>query len=92
MAITDIKIDIIEPFAEQQTFGAASSYERVKGIEKGCAAGARSPLLRLPNSGRCGPNGCPYRSSEGIGPKGLFNQRETFTYDLRSILTVTSEQ
>src|SRR5690348_16244476 len=46
-------------------------------------------LLRLPNSSCCGPNGCPYRSGEGIGPKGLFNQRKTFTYDLRSILAKT---
>jgi hypothetical protein len=42
MAITEIKIDTIEPFAEQQTFGAAGSYVRIKGIAKGCAAGAPS--------------------------------------------------
>lgn len=73
MAITDIKIDTIEPFAEQQTFGAVGSYVRIKGIAKDCAAGAPSPWLRLSNSSRCGPNGCPYRSGEGIAPKRLFN-------------------
>jgi hypothetical protein len=34
MAITDIKIDTIEPFAEQQTFGAAGSYVRIKASRK----------------------------------------------------------
>src|ERR1700751_5167218 len=35
MAITEIKIDTIGPFAEQQTFGAAGPYIRVKGVAKG---------------------------------------------------------
>ena len=35
MAITEIKIDTIEPFAEGNVFGAAGSYMRIKGIAKG---------------------------------------------------------
>ena len=35
MAITEIKIDTIEPFAGQQSFGAAGPYIRVKGVAKG---------------------------------------------------------
>jgi hypothetical protein len=35
MAITEIKIDTIEPFADGKVFGAAGSYVRVKGIAKG---------------------------------------------------------
>jgi hypothetical protein len=34
MAITEIKIDTVEPFAEQQTFGAGGPYIRVKGVAK----------------------------------------------------------
>jgi hypothetical protein len=35
MAIVEIKIDTIEPFADGQTFGEAGSYLRSKGIAKG---------------------------------------------------------
>ena len=35
MAITEIKIDTIEPFADGKVFGAAGSYMRIKGIAKG---------------------------------------------------------
>ena len=40
MAITEIKIDTIESFAEQQTFGAAGSYVRIKAT--------REAVLRVP--------------------------------------------
>ena len=35
MAIIEIKIDTIEPFADGQAFGEAGSYLRIKGIAKG---------------------------------------------------------
>ena len=35
MAIVEIKIDTIEPFADEQAFGEAGSYLRIKGIAKG---------------------------------------------------------
>jgi hypothetical protein len=35
MAIVEIKIDTIEPFADGQAFGEAGSYLRIKGIAKG---------------------------------------------------------
>ena len=35
MAIVEIQIDTIEPFADGQTFGEAGSYLRIKGIAKG---------------------------------------------------------
>jgi hypothetical protein len=35
MAIVEIKIDVIEPFADRQAFGNAGSYLRIKGIAKG---------------------------------------------------------
>ena len=35
MAIVDIQIDAIEPFAEGRAFGDAGSYLRIKGIAKG---------------------------------------------------------
>jgi len=35
MAIVEIKIDTVEPFAEGQAFGAAGAYLRIKGIAKG---------------------------------------------------------
>src|SRR5438270_1656537 len=35
MAIVEIKIDAIEPFAEGRAFGEAGSYLRIKGIAKG---------------------------------------------------------
>ena len=33
--VTEIRIDAVEPFADSAVFGAAGSYERVKGIAKG---------------------------------------------------------
>ena len=33
--VTEIRIDAVEPFADNAAFGAAGSYERVKGIAKG---------------------------------------------------------
>jgi hypothetical protein len=92
MAITEIKIDTIEPFAEQQTFRRCRLLRASRASRKAVLQVRDLRLLRLPNSSRCGPNGCPYRSGEGIGPKGLFNQRKTFTYDLRSILAKAGEQ
>ena len=47
MAISEITIDTIEPFADGKVFGAAVSYIRIKGIAKGCAAGARSPFAKI---------------------------------------------
>jgi hypothetical protein len=47
MAITEIKTDTIEPFADGKVFGVAGSYMRIKGIAKGCAAGARSPFAKI---------------------------------------------
>src|SRR5690349_17934077 len=35
MAIIEIKIDTIEPFADGEVFGVAGSYMRIKGIAKG---------------------------------------------------------
>ena len=35
MAIVEIKIDTIEPFADGQAFGEAGSYLRITGIAKG---------------------------------------------------------
>ena len=35
MAIVEIKVDAVEPFAEAQDFGEAGSYLRVKGVAKG---------------------------------------------------------
>ena len=35
MAIVDIQIDAIEPFADGQAFSEAGSYLRIKGIAKG---------------------------------------------------------
>src|SRR5580692_6595781 len=35
MAIVEIKIDMVEPFAAGQTFGEAGSYLRIKGMAKG---------------------------------------------------------
>ena len=35
MAITEIKIDAMEPFADERVFGPAGSYVRIKGIAKG---------------------------------------------------------
>jgi hypothetical protein len=35
MAIVEIKIDMVEPFAAGQTFGEAGSYMRIKGMAKG---------------------------------------------------------
>jgi len=35
MAISEITIDTIEPFADGKVFGAAGSYIRIKGIAKG---------------------------------------------------------
>ena len=47
MAITEIKIDTNEPFAEQQTFGAAGSYVRIKGIAKGLCCGCPIPVAKI---------------------------------------------
>jgi hypothetical protein len=35
MAIVEIKIDAVEPFAGRQAFGEAGSYLRIRGIAKG---------------------------------------------------------
>jgi hypothetical protein len=35
MAIVEIRIDAVEPFAEGRAFGAASPYLRIKGVAKG---------------------------------------------------------